>query len=408
MAPVWYLGFEPEALRSRLRREAYLHAYIRTLNTNPLNLNESGQYGDSRVSEMLRDLSGIDDAQARSIVDAWRDWQLEDVVGTVAELREVADSDRSLEFDALFRAAISFPSSQVRLECVRALSNGGSLNVANSLVGILERDESAEVRGAAATALHAFSEPSQSRSVPRTTLARIADTLRNAIDIDERSVRGKALRSIVAMRHEDAPDLIDSMFDEAIDDPVLMSDVLLAMGESGDRSWLPTIEDAFYSTDANVRISAVLAFGSIAGDEDIHSLSEPFDDHILEVQMATIQTLEQIGTAQAREMLSLAVSNSEPDVQHLAQAALDALKAEDDLMYTVSPTMVERGLFGVPASARDHSRDMSRYDAPTEEGWANVTSEGEEVDVAEAPEDIGEDYEDYLESDEFFRESNVD
>ena len=95
-------------------------------------------------------------------------------------------------------------------------------------------------------------------------------------------------------------------------------------------------------------------------------------------------------------------------MQQLAQAALDALKAEDDLMYAVSPTMVERGLFGVPAAARNASRDMSRYDAPTEEGWANVTSEGQEVDVAETPEDIGEDYEDYLESDEFFRESNVD
>ena len=80
--------------------------------------------------------------------------------------------------------------------------------------------------------------------------------------------------------------------------------------------------------------------------------------------------------AQAREMLSLAVSSSEPDVQQLAQAALDALKAEDDLMYAVSPTMVERGLFGVPATARTDSRNMSRYDAPTEEGWANVTLRG--------------------------------
>ena len=124
--------------------------------------------------------------------------------------------------------------------------------------------------------------------------------------------------------------------------------------------------------------------------------------------MATIKALEQIGTTQAREMLSLAVSSSEPEVQQLAQAALDALKAEDDLMYAVSPTMVERGLFGVPASARNQARDVSRYDAPTEEGWANVTAEGREVDVAETPEDIGEDYEDYLESDEFFRESNVD
>ena len=373
----------------------------------PSNNAETSRDGDSGASEMLRELSGIDDARARSIIEAWREWQVQDVLATVAELREVAEADRSLEFDALFRAAITFPDQEVRLVCVRALSSGGSLNIANSLVAVLEHDESAELRAAAAEALRAFSDTSQSRNISPITMARIAHALQNAIHVDQPAVQGKALRTLAAMQHEDTPDLIDSMFDDAVEDSSLMSDVLLAMGESGDRSWLTTIEDAFYSNDPNLRISAVLAFGSIASDDEIHSLSEPFDDHILEVQMATIKALEQIGTAQAREMLSLAVSSSEPDVQQLAQAALDALKAEDDLMYAVSPTMVERGLFGVPAAARNDSRNMSRYDAPTEEGWANVTSEGQEVDVAETPEDIGEDYEDYIESDEFFRESNT-
>ena len=123
--------------------------------------------------------------------------------------------------------------------------------------------------------------------------------------------------------------------------------------------------------------------------------------------MATVQSLASIGSPQAREMLSIAVSGSEPDVQRMAQAALDLLKAEDDLMYAVSPDMVAQGLFGVPLGARKPPRDMSRYDAATEEGWANMTSEGQEIDVADAPEDIGEDFEDYLESDEFFRESNT-
>lgn len=378
------------------------------MTTEPSNHPEPGRDADSGVSDMLRELSGADDARARSIVAAWNEWKVKDVLETVTELRQVAETDRSLEFDALFRAAITFPAVEVRLECVHALSDGGSVNTANALIGVLERDDSPQLRAAAAVALNGFSDPSQSRNASRSTLTRISDALRNATDVDERSVRGKALRSLAAMRHEDAPDIIDTMYDEAIDDPVLMSDVLLAMGESGDRSWLPTIEDGFYSNNPNIRVAAVLAFGNIAGDDDIHGLSEPFDDHILEVQMATIQALEQVGTPQAREMLSLAVSSSEPEVQQLAQAALDALKAEDDLMYAVSPTMVERGLFGVPTAARTDSRNVSRYDAPTEEGWANVTSEGQEVDVAETPEDIGEDYEDYLESDEFFRESNVD
>ena len=356
---------------------------------------------------MLRDLSGIDDSQARSIVTAWHQWQLEDVIGTIAELRQVAETDRSLEFDALFRAATAFPHPHVRLESVRALANGGSITTAQSLIASLEQDEVSEIRAAAAEALIAFSDSSQARNVPKTTLNRIKSALRNAIHVDEPIVRGKALKSLAALRDENAPDLIDAMFDEAIGNGPMMSDVLSAMGETGERVWLPTIEDAFYSDNPQVRVAAVLAFGCIANDDDIETLSEPFDDHILEVQMATIKTLEQIGTAQAREMLQLAISSSEPEVQILAQTALDNLKAEDDLIYTVSPTMVERGLFGVPAAARNPSRDLSRYDAPTEEGWANVSPEGQELDIAETPEDIGEDYEEYLESDEFFRDSNT-
>ena len=362
---------------------------------------------DAGVSDVLRELSGIDDKQARSMAQAWRVWQLSDVLDTVVELRTVAESDRSLEFDALFIAALSFPAPEVRIEGVRALSNGGSLKIAQALLKVLEQDDAADVRAAASESFHAFAEPSQARNIPKTTSSRIASALRRAASDDERSVRGKALISLAAMRDEEAFDLIDAMFDEAIDDPEMMSDVLLAMGESGDRAWLPTIEDAFYSNDARVRISAVLAFGNIANDDDVEGLAEPFDDHVLEVQMATVQALGNIGTPQAREMLSLAVSSSEPDIQQMAQTALDLLKAEDDLTYAISPDMVAQGLFGVPMGARKPARDLARYDAPTEEGWANVTPEGQEVDVAENPDDIGEDYEDYLESDEFFRDSNT-
>ncbi len=368
---------------------------------------DNQQSTDDQVSAMLRELSGIDDKQARSIVDAWREWPIEETINTVAELRRVAETDRSLEFDSIFRATTSFPVPQVRIESVRALTDGGSIATAQTLITVIERDEIADIRAAAAVALHAFGDPSQSRKVPGTTLHRVKASLREAVHIDEPIVRGKALVALAALRDDDVPDLIDTMFDEAIGDGPLMSDVLTAMGETNDRSWLPTIQDAFYSDDSRVRIAAVLAFGKIAIDEDVESLSEPFDDHVLEVQMAAVKSLEEIGTAQAREMLELAVSSSEPEVQMLAQAALDILKADDDLIYAVSPTMVERGLFGVPASARGANRDLSRYDAPTEEGWANVGAEGQELDVPEAPEDIGEDYEDYLESEEFFRDSNT-
>ncbi|MCY4474951.1 MAG: hypothetical protein OXC83_05890 [Chloroflexi bacterium] len=363
---------------------------------------------ESGASEVLRELSGVDDVQARSIVNMWREWQITEVLDTITELQRAAETDRSLEFDSLFRAATSFPVPEVRLESVRALSEGGSFKIAQSLIAVLERDEVSEIRAAAAQSLHGFSDPAQSRNVSKSALTRIANSLRNALHVDEPMVRGKSLIALAALHDDEAADLIDTMFDEAVGTAPLMADVLTAMGETNDRSWLPTIEDAFFSNDPIVRIAAVLAFGKIGSDDDVESLSEPFDDHTLEVQIATVNALQNIGSPQAREMLGIAAEDSsEPAVQQTAQAALDFLKAEDDLIYAISPTMVERGLFGVPTAGQTPTRDMSRYDAPTEEGWANVDPEGEERDAAEVPDDIGEDYEDYLESDEFFRDSNT-
>lgn len=380
---------------------------IPVIPTEPTLSTENQQPTDEQIAELLREISGVDDRRASAIVSAWRELPIEEAINTVNELRRVTETDPSFEFESIFRAATTFPNPQIRLESILALANGGSIATAQTLLSVLQQDEIAEIRATAAVALHAFGDPSQSRKIPATILSRVKSALREVIDIDEPIVRGKALIALSALRDDDVADLIDTVFDEAIGVGPLMSDVLTAMGETNDRSWLPTIEDAFYSDNSAIRIAAVLAFGKIAQDDDVESLSELFDDHVLAVQMATVKALEEIGTAQAREMLELAVSSSEPEVQQLAQAAIDALKADDELIYAVSPAMIERGLFGVPASARGTNRDLARYDAPTEEGWANVTPEGQEVDVPVAPEDIGEDYEDYLESEEFFRDSNT-
>ena len=107
---------------------------------------DSQQPSESGVSDVLRELSGIDDAEARSIVDVWKEWQVTEVIDTIAELRRAAETDRSLEFDSLFRVATSFPAPEVRLESVRALSEGGSFKIAQSLIAVLERDEVSEIR----------------------------------------------------------------------------------------------------------------------------------------------------------------------------------------------------------------------------------------------------------------------
>ena len=162
------------------------------------------------------------------------------------------------------------------------------------------------------------------------------------------------------------------------------------------------------SSDAQVRIAAVAAFGNLAGDDDVDALSEPFDDHVLEVQMATIKALEQIGTDQAREMLSLAETSSEPEVQELASAALTALKADDDLdLRCVADNDRARTFRSASIGAQTRARSVALR-CPHRGGMGERRLRGfREQEVAPTAEDIGEDFEDYLESEEFFRDSNT-
>ena len=325
---------------------------------------------------------------------------------TVDELRSLIDSDPSLEFDALFRLGATFPDPTVRLACVNALSFGGGIKVAQTLIATLASDESIDVRVAAARAMHVFSDPSQARSVSGQTIGRIKSALREAAVNDEIAVRGQALISLAAMRDEEYAELVETTYDEALEEPELLPDVLTAMGESGERLWLHSLEDAIYSSIPAIRSAAVIAFGKLATEENVELLDETLEDPDLEVQKATIQALATIGTDTAREMLNDATESAEPEVRQLAQKALETLKAEDDLMYAVSPDMVGRGLFGAPLD-NGGRRDVSRYDAPTQEGWADVRPEGDDVDAGESDEGIGEDLEDYFESDDFYRDSNL-
>ena len=105
----------------------------------------------------------------------------------------MAGTDRSLEFDAIFRATTTFPEPQVRIESVRALTDGGGIATAQTLIAVLERDEIAEIRAAAAVAIQAFGDPSQSRKTPATTLDRLRTALTRG-DTYRRSYRpGKSV-----------------------------------------------------------------------------------------------------------------------------------------------------------------------------------------------------------------------
>ncbi len=367
-----------------------------------LEQDEAGASSD----DSLKLLSGISRTEAHRLTALWTAWDESMVLDVVQALQRISGTNPGVEFDTVFKAGTASPIDEVREICVRSLSGSTDLELVTLFIGMLENDDSNKVRCVAAETLEGFADLANDRRLPAPYSRRVVDALAKAVTTDVHPVRGKALISLAAMPRFDATRYISMLHESTVDDDPTFAYVVAAMGKSGDRRWLPEIENALDSLDACVRGAAAKAFGAIAEDDDVETLNEPLDDHVLEVQLAAVAALKTIGTPSARNMLKMAEKSSEPAVQEAAKSSLAALKDEDELIFAVSPTMLDRGLYGAPFAGDGHERDLTRYDAPTQEGWANVDSEGQELDIAPFSDDIGEDMEDYFESDEFFQSSN--
>ncbi len=357
--------------------------------------------------DALKDLSGIDRNDARRFFAWTQDWDAQRMLDTIRKLGAVAAADPSIEFDTVFKAGLMHSKPEIRDECIRQLHGSADADFAAKLADLLAHDDCEAVRCRAAEALAGFSELASDGRLSASRCVLVVDALSASVKSGSPRVKGKALISLAGMPHHDASGLISSTFESSSGDDAMRVDAITAMGKSSDPCWLDDVRGEFDSRSDAVRAAAVRAFGMIAEDEDVWMLDEPLDDYALSVQLAGIEALRLLGGDKARAMLNRRLSSSsEPSVREAAKRSLGVLHAEDELRYAVSPEMLERGLYGAPIGLRGDERDVARYDAPTQEGWARITSDGSEVDVAPNTDDIGEDMEDYLESEEFFRSSN--
>ena len=367
--------------------------------------NDGNDHEDATPStDSIRHLSGLSRAEAHKIVRTWHEQDADSIIETIHLMRDTSLKDPSLEFDTVLKSLLRHQSPAVRIACLDAMAGNSDMELATLTIDLLEHDTSHNVKCAAARVLGALTENAElSDSHQRRVIIALTKAAKST---ESTQLRGEALVAIAAIPRFDATELISELKDTPSQSPETTIQILTAMGKTSDRYWLPHITDALGNHHAEVRATATISFGMIAtNDEDVAMLNEPLDDHVLEVQLAAIQALRNIGSQSAREMLKQAQDNSEPEVAHNAKEALKALKAEDELIYAVSPEMLERGLYGAAINSTP-DRDLTRYNAPTQEGWAHLISSGEEINMAPAAEDIGEDMEDYLESDEFFKSSN--
>jgi len=318
-----------------------------------LGLNEFlGQHPDSGKPVpygVLAELSGISSDEAARLATGWERWPIERVRELLVRLSDLIEDDARVEFEAVFKAGLYSTDGKARSLAVAGLAGCGDRSVIGRVVEILATDEFEEARVAAAMTLANLCSLARDGKLHRRDGERLSAALTGVLEKENETVnvRRRALEAVAVFPGSRVERLIEAA--ATGEEPLMRQSALFAMGRTSDPRWLGYVIGEMDSPEAAIRFEATLALGQIADfahpqhARHLGQLEAVLDDTDLDVQVAAVTTLQNIGGEDARALLRAAVESPEPAVAKAAREALGALRDEDELLDDVSG--------GLPAGA---------------------------------------------------------
>lgn len=267
-------------------------------------------------------------------VERWQaKWtqQPADVRGSIIDrLVTLTEDNTEINFDAIFRVALSDPEPELRIKALDALWECNERWLLNALVDFAEEDLEPEVRATAAGHLERFVLLGVQDELRPSLLEKVESTLRRILanEREDAPVRRRALEALSPGDEDDINDLIRDAYHSRDHDMKLGA--LYAMGQHYDTQWLPALLAELKSPDPEVRYEAARACGALEDERAIPALVELAKTGDSDVQEAAITSLGQIGGREAKRVLTEYSKSSTPRVKEAAQAALEELAFGED------------------------------------------------------------------------------
>jgi HEAT repeat protein len=287
--------------------------------------------GQVRPAEVAR-LSDLGREAGGRFAREWPTLPEEIRAAIVRQMDELAEDRVELQFGRVLRTALTDPSPLVRQLAVAALWEDVQGDLPDRLRSLLDGDPSSDVRAEAARGLRRFAVAAAAGELDGETADALRDLLvRVAGDsAEEPHVRRHALEAAGAFGQDP---VVRALVLDAYesDDPADRASALFAMGQSFDRSWLPTLLDELANDDAAMRFEAARACGSIGSDAAVPELLAMMDgEEDVEVRHAAISALGQIGGRSAVRALRTLAEHAEEADEVLIEAALEEASAVED------------------------------------------------------------------------------
>jgi len=262
-----------------------------------------------RYLNRLSDLAAED---AALLADAWPKVSLRRREALLEDLEEIHLADDLLCFEAVARLALKDKDPSVRTRSIRILREYELVDLLLTFQDMAENDPDIDVRACAASALATYIYMGEVEDISPAKLKQAEECLlRLVTGSDSAVVRRRALESLGYSSREEVNGLIKDAYSS--NDQDWLSSALIAMGRSANSDWNPSVLKMLTHTQPGIRAEAA----SAAGELEIRSarplLLDLLEDSDIDVRMAAIWALSQVGGTRVRKTLEKLLETTDDD-----------------------------------------------------------------------------------------------
>lgn len=279
----------------------------------------------------LAALSNLDVEEASLLAAAWPEIPAQRRFVILSELIDLTEDNVDLNFDAVFKTALTDDWGEVRAAAIRGLAEYEGRDLMLQLAQLLRNDPDAGVRREGAIALGRFALAAELGYLRQADTEIIRSALaESAADPEEdERVRARAIEALGALSGEETDNLIESIYAE--ESLWLKVGAVDAMGRSCNEAWLPLVLRELASRAPEMRHAAAFAAGEIGDERAVPSLKAlAIGDPDREVQLAAIHALGEIGGGSAKVALQSVLYQGDDDLREAVQEALEQVAFSDN------------------------------------------------------------------------------
>jgi hypothetical protein len=257
----------------------------------------------------LSDLSAEDLPQLKLV---WDGLDADYRSKVMRRLVDVSEANFELDYRTIGLFGLGDPDAEVRQAAIDVLWEDQSLTLMSRLIDRALRDESADVRASAASALGRFILLGELGDLPERETVRAQDAVISLLNNNKEQVevRRRALEAIANCSHEMVESAISQAY-ESTEHPMQVSS-LFAMGRSCDNErWSKIVLKELQSTDAEMRFEAARAAGELELSDALPLLARLVEGNDREIKEVAIWSLGEIGGKKAMKILNRLADQAE-------------------------------------------------------------------------------------------------